>query len=1099
MSFFLDEDKAVDISSDEYATGNKTSYGENLAASWDLVKKTSLSISEDYNLRNTYQETIDEAAKLGHTDLFNPYVQQPYFGYGDDTEFETTEEKVLNFHQRLDKKMQEDPQLNEVLASKNLHTQDAIQTKIGIDARASQERFADINARAGTSGKIGGFVGNMGIALDPIFLATVPVGFAYQLPKTFLAAAWRVAWVEGLLAGIAETTIQYGAGVDDYRRDNLKLGEQDLKVAGITLSPAQQKILFTSAGTAVFGPALLGVFKGIGKSFDLTGKGFAKLKNKLDELPIHRLKRIYKEFTTRNPQYKREDLDSFVNSNVIDDDVPQFVDEPTTNTIHNERINEAYSYVFDDEPPKTLNEPANVKINYNELNNYNSTVKTLDPDEIEFRPQEFQYKQDGDERGVSKKLAGVETWDAPSAGTIITYKYRDGKIAIVDGHQRLGLAKRLKAAGQKDIKLIAHQFNEADGVLPEEMLLVGLLANLRNNTGSAFDAAKAMRVANLDWDKIKLSLPVRQKLIENAQGLKNLSDDAWGFFKSKNIDEDLAARVGSKIENKEAHLSILATLSKQKFRTLQEIDTVLEQIKNTPVYKAQQETLFGKEFFAKTLILEKSKLINNLVKNTKQLQQVFRTVLENEKDLTLAGNVLDRQANQQQGLINEKIFDRLIKVATTPGKLSDELNQAAVLLQQGKQKEANELAKSAVQRAIERGDFERLTIGGLQRADDIAPERPAIRKETPRAETAEEDLKNLIPTKKVIDDQVDELNTNLFGEDLPETAPRTVQTPEETGLVNEIKLTVATEEAATKYLNHPLLKAKIENGKKFLLDTSKRPGFTKDKTAQFWQTRDFGSFGTGLNAFINKFYGGGARVKNKQIVIIMGPSASGKSSFIREFNKDFGGYVADSDDIKKVLPEFEKGINSDGVHAESSAINHFILEKAGVNGDNIIYPTTGRDAKKLNIVISEFEKAGYDVKVQNIKIDRNEAILRNIVRTFETNRIVDSQKLLSKKVVNDIQNNYNKLNEKYKIGEIDNSTRTASGKAPESFQRSRPSGYRDIADDEFTATDLDTKIPDETIIDPATGEKINTSITMRDAIEREKLDDQFINRMKDCT
>ena len=68
--------------------------------------------------------------------------------------------------------------------------------------------------------------------------------------------------------------------------------------------------------------------------------------------------------------------------------------------------------------------------------------------------KEFQYKQDGDERGVSKKLAGVKDWDAPSAGTIITFKYRDGKIAIVDGHQRLGLAKRLKAAGQKDIKLI---------------------------------------------------------------------------------------------------------------------------------------------------------------------------------------------------------------------------------------------------------------------------------------------------------------------------------------------------------------------------------------------------------------------------------------------------------------------------------------------------------------------------------------------------------------------------------------------------------------------------------------------------------------------
>ena len=149
MSFFLDEDKAVDISSDQYATGNKTSYGENLAASWDLMKKTEFSTSENYNLQNTYQETIDEAAKLGHTDLQNPYTYIPVYGEADDIDLPSTEERVANFHERLENKMQADSNLNEVLASKNLHTRDAIERKIGIDARAAKERFADINSRAG--------------------------------------------------------------------------------------------------------------------------------------------------------------------------------------------------------------------------------------------------------------------------------------------------------------------------------------------------------------------------------------------------------------------------------------------------------------------------------------------------------------------------------------------------------------------------------------------------------------------------------------------------------------------------------------------------------------------------------------------------------------------------------------------------------------------------------------------------------------------------------------------------------------------------------------------------------------------------------------
>ena len=42
MSFFLDEDKATRVSPDEYATGNKTNYNENLAACLELCKENSI-------------------------------------------------------------------------------------------------------------------------------------------------------------------------------------------------------------------------------------------------------------------------------------------------------------------------------------------------------------------------------------------------------------------------------------------------------------------------------------------------------------------------------------------------------------------------------------------------------------------------------------------------------------------------------------------------------------------------------------------------------------------------------------------------------------------------------------------------------------------------------------------------------------------------------------------------------------------------------------------------------------------------------------------------------------------------------------------------
>ena len=51
-----------------------------------------------------------------------------------------------------------------------------------------------------------------------------------------------------------------------------------------------------------------------------------------------------------------------------------------------------------------------------------------------------------------------------------------------------------------------------------------------------------------------------------------------------------------------------------------------------------------------------------------------------------------------------------------------------------------------------------------------------------------------------------------------------------------------------------------------------------------WKTRDYGNFGVGLENFIKKFYGSGATLKEKKLVIVMGPTASGKSSIIKNWS-----------------------------------------------------------------------------------------------------------------------------------------------------------------------------------------------------------------------
>ena len=183
------------------------------------------------------------------------------------------------------------------------------------------------------------------------------------------------------------------------------------------------------------------------------------------------------------------------------------------------------------------------------------------------------------------------------------------------------------------------------------------------------------------------------------------------------------------------------------------------------------------------------------------------------------------------------------------------------------------------------------------------------------------------------------------------------------------------------------------------------------------------------------------------------------------------------------------------------------MKIASKNGDNIIYPTTGRFSEKLQKVITNAEKEGYTVKVQLITADVPELLMRNVTRTFTSNRLIDGRKLITDDVVKGIENNYNALNEKYKIGKIDNSKRNFSGTGIKDGEQGTGMvyensglelGVRGYSEDIVAKFNPDDKIPDQTIINKETGELENTYLTKQEVLQNEQQDQIFLDRLKDC-
>jgi predicted ABC-type ATPase len=252
--------------------------------------------------------------------------------------------------------------------------------------------------------------------------------------------------------------------------------------------------------------------------------------------------------------------------------------------------------------------------------------------------------------------------------------------------------------------------------------------------------------------------------------------------------------------------------------------------------------------------------------------------------------------------------------------------------------------------------------------------------------------------------------------------PAQIELPDKAALKEESKLgdelfklsETGTVQDYETFKNNPIIKKKIALSKQLYKDTTANPGYG---TAEYWADRPFTKGVNGYKELVKKVYDRKKIKNNKEFYIVMGPSSAGKSTgLVDKLQKETGSFLADSDEIKKLIPEFNNGYNANGVHKESSDINSRILAMAMKAGDNVIYPTTGREAGKLKGIIDNAEKKGYKVYVDLVTADRSVLLLRNLARMLKTNRVVDGDKLLTEEVINGILETYKNLDEKYKRG-----------------------------------------------------------------------------------
>jgi hypothetical protein len=593
------------------------------------------------------------------------------------------------------------------------------------------------------------------------------------------------------------------------------------------------------------------------------------------------------------------------------------------------------------------------------------TFLRFDPKDLGTDAATFQYKGNSDAAGVTDRLRHVTQWDPTASGKTFVFEREDGTRVIADGHQRLGLAKRLTAE-QPDasIKLDGFLFREKDGWDVADVRALAAKKNMQEGSGDALDAAKILRDRP---DILDGSLPVTGPVMKNAIALARLSDDAFGMALNGVVPPNHAAAVGAMVADPLQHGAVMADLARFQPGTEREARILIGEVMAAGFTAEHQINLFGAAEATRSLIAERVKTLDAALQALSKDKKLFGTLAEKADAIESAGNRLARDTNERRATDAAVLGDLVTKLAQRTGPVADALNRAAAQVAEGAKPAA------AAQTFLDelRGLLDRDGLPALLAAPELKPAK-AVEPGTAEALTA-------------AGDRPAELSGGA------EAAPGA--RPESRQGHAELKAMIATGAPIEQLEAHPIVQEAVDHIKQApatgTLAQFEDPAF---RAARVFDVG--GQAVQGFDAAIAhlvegaKAFAGGQVKHEKSATIVIGPPASGKSMVSEPIARARHAAIVDADEAKKIIPEFAAGAGTQATHEESSVLARGVLAELISEDANIVLPKVGADADGIRALAQKLKEIGYSVDLVHVSATPELSRARNINRFLDTGRLV---------------------------------------------------------------------------------------------------------------
>lgn len=128
--------------------------------------------------------------------------------------------------------------------------------------------------------------------------------------------------------------------------------------------------------------------------------------------------------------------------------------------------------------------------------------------------------------------------------------------------------------------------------------------------------------------------------------------------------------------------------------------------------------------------------------------------------------------------------------------------------------------------------------------------------------------------------------------------------------------------------------------------------------------------------------------KGRELHILLGLPAAGKSTIADSLSEITGARIMDSDMVKEMIPEYDGGWGAAAVHEESGKIMDAAVHQSMLAGDSMILSKTSTDPEKLLKTMRKAQARGYSCYVHNIDLNPNKSMGRMLSRFESTGRYI---------------------------------------------------------------------------------------------------------------